>query len=358
MHCSNARRGSGGEAGARRLRQWTQLWRRLLLRPLRFLKRFHNTRSALRQTHENFDPKYLRHCHGRVWDSDRRGVARPGSGAGRQRRHAIERRRRRDGQGYSKKVGEYRESGELMTSEHAGTPGHAGHMPPSGDRRALVLSGLLTGVYFVVELAIGLWSGSVAVTSDAFHTFSAVGGVLIALVAQRLSERPATWEHTFGWGRAEILGALFNGLFLVVMAIYVFWMGAKRLRQPIELSTGIMLWAAAGGIVTELISFRLLYQRQKGNLNLQGAFWHILQTFVGSLIIVVSALVIRFTGFLAIDPLLGMAFGLVLLWASWSILKSALRILLQATPDDLDLGAAVAALRTINGVSDVHHVHA
>lgn len=245
-----------------------------------------------------------------------------------------------------------------MTSEHAGTPGHAGHMPPSGDRRALVLSGLLTGVYFVVELAIGLWSGSVAVTSDAFHTFSAVGGVLIALVAQRLSERPATWEHTFGWGRAEILGALFNGLFLVVMAIYVFWMGAKRLRQPIELSTGIMLWAAAGGIVTELISFRLLYQRQKGNLNLQGAFWHILQTFVGSLIIVVSALVIRFTGFLAIDPLLGMAFGLVLLWASWSILKSALRILLQATPDDLDLGAAVAALRTINGVSDVHHVHA
>jgi cobalt-zinc-cadmium efflux system protein len=231
-------------------------------------------------------------------------------------------------------------------------------MPPSGDRRALVLSGLLTGVYFVVELGIGLWSGSVAVTSDAFHTFSAVGGVLIALVAQRLSERPASWEHTFGWGRAEILGALFNGVFLVVMAGYVFWMGAMRLQDPMELPTGVMLWTAAGGIVTELISFRLLYRRQKDNLNLKGALWHILQTFVGSLIIVVSALVIRFTGFLAIDPLLGMAFGLVLFWASWSILRSALRVLLQSTPEGFDLEAAIGALRSIEGVTDVHHVHA
>lgn len=236
--------------------------------------------------------------------------------------------------------------------------GHAGHMPASGDRRALILSGILTGMYFVVELAVGVWSGSIAVISDAFHTFSAVGGVLIALVAQRLSERPATPEHTFGWARAEIVGALFNGLFLVVMAGYVLWMGAMRLMEPIELPTTVMLYAALGGIITELIAFRLLYQRQKGNLNMKGAFWHILQTFVGSLIIIVSALVIRFTGFLAIDPILGMAFGLVLFWASWSILRSALRILLQSTPEGFDLDAAIKALQSIEGVTDVHHVHA
>lgn len=235
---------------------------------------------------------------------------------------------------------------------------HAGHMPPSGDRKALTLSGLLTGVYFIVELGVGLWSGSVAVLSDAFHTFSAVGGILIALVAQRLSERPATPEYTFGWGRAEIVGALFNGLFLVIMAGYVLWMGAMRLMHPVELPTSVMLYTAFGGIITELIAFRLLYQRQKGNLNMKGAFWHIIQTFVGSLIIVISALVIRFTGFLAIDPILGMAFGLVLFWASWSILGSALRILLQSTPEGLDLERAINALRSIDGVIDVHHVHA
>ena len=235
---------------------------------------------------------------------------------------------------------------------------HAGHMPPSGDRKALVISGLLTGFYFVVELGVGLWSGSVAVLSDAFHTFSAVGGVLIALVAQRLSERPATAEHTFGWGRAEIIGALFNGLFLVIMAGYVLWMGAMRLMHPVELPASAMLFTALGGIVTELIAFRLLYQRQKGNLNMKGAFWHILQTFVGSLIIVVSAIVIRFFGFLAIDPLLGMAFGLVLFWASWSIIRSALGILLQSTPEGFELDTAIRALENIDGVADVHHVHA
>jgi cobalt-zinc-cadmium efflux system protein len=231
-------------------------------------------------------------------------------------------------------------------------------MPASGDRKALILSGLLTGVYFVVELGVGLWSGSVAVISDAFHTFSAVGGVLIALVAQRLSERPASAEHTFGWGRAEIIGALFNGVFLVVMAGYVLWMGAMRLMEPIELPTGAMLYVAFGGIVTELIAFWLLYERQKGNLNMKGAFWHIIQTFVGSLIIIVSALVIRFMGFLAVDPILGMAFGLVLFWASWSILRSALRILLESTPEGFDMSAAVGELLRIEGVKDVHHVHA
>lgn len=231
-------------------------------------------------------------------------------------------------------------------------------MAAGGDRRALVVSGWLTGIYFVVELAIGLWTGSVAVTSDAFHTFSAVGGVLIALVASRLADRPATLSQTFGYPRAEIIGALFNGLFLFGMALYVLWMGAMRLRHPLELATTPMLIAAAGGIATELIALRLMYRRQRGNLNMQGAFWHIVQTFVGSVIIVIAAVVIRFTGFLAIDPLLGMAFGLVLFWASWKILRGALHILLQGTPENLDLEAAIGAVRQIEGVTDVHHVHA
>lgn len=235
---------------------------------------------------------------------------------------------------------------------------HAGHLSVGGDRSALIVSGLLTGVYFAVELGIGLWSGSVAVISDAFHSFSAIGGVLIALVAQRLSERPASWEHTFGWGRAEIVGALFNGLFLVIMAGYVIWMGAMRLMEPIALPTTVMLYAAFGGIITELIAFRLLYEPQKWNLNMKGAFWHIIQTFIGSLIIIISAVVIRFTGFLAIDPLFGIAFGFVLFWASWRILRSALRILLQGTPERFDLRGAVGALQRIKGVQEVHHVHA
>lgn len=238
--------------------------------------------------------------------------------------------------------------------------GRPAHGPPTtpANTRALQISGMLTGVYFVIELAIGLWTGSVSVTSDAFHTFSAVGGVLVALVAGRFAERPASDRASYGFLRAEIIGALFNGLFLLGMAALVLWMGANRLRSPMEVETGPMLWAAGGGLATEVVALRLLYGRQKGNLNMRGAFWHVMQTFVGSLLIIVAALVIRFTGFVAIDPILGMGFGLVLIWASWGIIRDSLRILLQSVPDDLDLGAIRSSVERLDGVMEAHHLHA
>ena len=224
---------------------------------------------------------------------------------------------------------------------------HAGHMPSSG--RALSISAWLTGVYFIVELGIGLWTGSVAVISDAFHTFSAVGGVLVAIIAAHIAKRPADEQKSFGWLRAEIIGALVNGAFLLIMAL---------VGNPIDLPTGPMLIAAAGGLVTEFISLYLLYRQQGSDLNVRGAYWHIIQTFVGSLIIIVAALVIRFTGFLAIDPLLGIIFGFVLLWASWGILRDAIHLLMEGTPDEISLAEAKAALAVIPGVKNVHHVHA
>ena len=209
-----------------------------------------------------------------------------------------------------------------------------------------------------LSLQIGIWTGSVAVLSDSFHAFSAVGGVLIALVAGHYATRPATRYQTFGLIRAEIVGALVNGLFLLGTAVFILWMGYMRLQDPIHLSTTPMLIAAAGGLITEVIALRLLYQGQKSNLNLKGAYWHILQTFVGSLIIVVAALVIRFTDFLEIDPLLGMAFGVVLLWAPWTILRESLRILLDSVPKDLDLNQIRGRIEEMDGVENVHHMHA
>jgi cobalt-zinc-cadmium efflux system protein len=224
--------------------------------------------------------------------------------------------------------------------------------------RALKISAWLTGVYFLIELGIGFYSGSIAVISDAFHTFSAVGGVALAYVAARIAQRPADLNRTFGNYRAEIIGALLNGVFLAVMAVVVLVMGAMRLRHPIELPTTPMLIAAAGGLVTELISLRLLYGGQKGDLNLRGAFWHVMQTFVGSLLIIVAAGVIYFTGFLAIDPLLGMVFGVVLLLASWGIVRDSLAILMEGAPKGVDLKEIADALDKLPGVTGVHHLHA
>jgi len=235
---------------------------------------------------------------------------------------------------------------------------HTSHLPQTTDTRALAIVGWLTGIYFFIELAIGFWTGSISVISDAFHTFSAVGGVLIALIAGRFAQRGATDQQTFGLVRAEIMGAFFNGLFLFFMAFFVLGMGIMRLSAPIELATGPMLLAAFGGLLIEVFSIWLLMKRQKNNLNTKGAFWHILQTFIGSIIIIISALVIRFTGFLPIDPLLGMAFGLVLFWASWKIIRDSLNILLQRTPEDLDLKELLKVIGKMPEILDIHHVHA
>lgn len=236
------------------------------------------------------------------------------------------------------------------------TNAHQGHLP-SG-RWGLAISGWLTGIYFVIELAIGLWTGSVAVISDAFHTFSAVGGVLVAIVAARLAVRPADKDRSFGWARAEIIGALVNGGFLLAMALVVIAMAAMRLSAPIDLPTGPMLIAAAGGLLVEFVSLTLIWKQSKNDLNTKGAYWHIIQTFIGSLLIILTALVIQFSGFLLIDPLLGMAFGFVLLWASWGLLKEAAHLLMEGTPAEVSLPAVYRALEALPGVLNVHHIHA
>ena len=177
-------------------------------------------------------------------------------------------------------------------------------------------------------------------------------------VAARLARRPADEDRSFGWYRAEIIGALVNGGFLLAMAIVVIVMAAMRLGSPIDLPTGPMLWAAAGGLVTEFISLGLIWKQSQSDLNVKGALWHIIQTFVGSLLIIITALVIKFTGFLLIDPILGMAFGFVLVWASWGILRDSMHLLMEGTPGDVSLGEVTRNLEAVDGIADAHHVHA
>ncbi len=245
-----------------------------------------------------------------------------------------------------------------MQTQHKKHDSKGGFHGIEADAKVLKITGWLTGVYFVIELILGFYSQSVSVISDAFHTFSAVGGILIAFIASKIARKSATKQATFGYKRAEILGALLNGIFLLFMAFYVLYMGYQRLGQNFELPTGIMLIAAFGGLITEVISFKLIYNKQKGNLNMQGAFWHIMQTFVGSILIIISAIVIYFTGWTKIDPILGMLFGLVLLWASYKIIKDVLDILMQTTPKNIDIDDIKKTILNIEGVKSMAHPHA
>lgn len=230
------------------------------------------------------------------------------------------------------------------------------HHAPKG--RGLKLAAWVTGAYFFFEMAVGIYTGSVMVIVDAAHTFSAVGGVVLALVARRIAKREATPEQTFGGQRAEIIGALLNGMALLVMAVVAITMGMMRLGSPIDLPTTPMFIVAAVGILTEVWLITLMYRDQKHDVNTRGAYWHVVQTFLGSLGIIVAALVIHFTGFLLIDPILGIAFGFMVLVAGWGVLRDSVTILMQNTPRGTDMTEICRRLRSIDGVRDVHHPHA
>ena len=232
------------------------------------------------------------------------------------------------------------------------------HAPGSGSKGGLKVAAWVTGAYFFFELGVGLYTGSVMVIVDAAHTFSAVGGVVLALVARKIAQRPATYRQTFGGQRAEIIGALLNGMALLVMALVALTMGAMRLQSPIELPTTPMFMVAAVGLITEVWLMALMYRDQKHDINTRGAFWHVAQTFLGSFGIIAAALVIHFTGFLLIDPILGMAFGLMVLAASWGILRDSVSILMENAPPEIDLEKVCAALEEIPDVRNVHHPHA
>ena len=128
--------------------------------------------------------------------------------------------------------------------------------------------------------------------------------------------------------------------------------------MSVDLPTNIMYISAIGGLFTEVISMAVMWTSLKGNLNMKGAFWHVMQTFVGSIIIIIAAIVIQFTGWTPIDPILGMLFGLVLFAASWGIIKQSFDILLEAAPEDIDVDNVIAELQKIKGVETIYHVHA
>ena len=235
---------------------------------------------------------------------------------------------------------------------------HAHHVHAPGSKRGLKIAAWVTGAYFVFEMGVGLYTGSVMVIVDAAHTFSAVGGVVLALVATKIARRPPTHRQTYGGQRAEIIGALLNGMALLVMALVALTMGAMRLQSPIELPTTPMFVVAGVGLMTEIWLIGLMFKDQKHDINTRGAFWHVVQTFLGSFGIIAAALVIHFTGFLLIDPILGMAFGLMVLLASFGILRDSISILMENAPEGIDTEEVCGALVGIEDVLDVHHPHA
>lgn len=231
---------------------------------------------------------------------------------------------------------------------------HAGTLSAAGRHRGrLVLAFGITAGYMVVELVAGLATGSLALLSDAAHMGTDVLGLGMALAAIVLAQRPPTDRRTFGHYRLEVLAALANGVLLFGVAGYVLFEAVRRFSSPPEVASLPLLVVAVVGLVVNIISFRLLTAGAKDSVNLRGAYLEVVGDLLGSLGVIVAALIIYLTGWQYADPIIGAGIGLFILPRTWQLSRSALRILMQAAPAGLDM---VQLRRDVEAIADVLEV--
>lgn len=222
-------------------------------------------------------------------------------------------------------------------------------------RLAVVL--VLTTVYMVAEVIGGLLTNSLALLADAGHMLTDAMGVGMALAAIWFAQRPATPSKTYGFYRAEILAAVTNALVLFGIAGFILYEAWRRFQAPPEIDSGPMLAVAFGGLIVNLIGFWLLFKGAGESLNVQGAFLEVLSDLLGTVGVMIAALVIGLTGWWQADPIVSVIIGLFILPRTWILLKSGLDVLLEATPSHVNVAELEAKLRAVPGVAALHDLH-
>ena len=233
-----------------------------------------------------------------------------------------------------------------------------GHSQTAGaNERSLTIALVLTSAFLLVELVAGVLTQSLALISDAAHMFTDTAALAIALVAVRMGKRAADAKRTFGYHRFEILAAAFNAMLLFGVAVYIGFEAYLRLKAPPEVQSTGMLVVALIGMAVNLVSMRMLTDGKDESLNMKGAYLEAWSDMLGSLGVVLGALVIKFTGWLWVDSAVAVLIALWVLPRTWSLLRASVNILLEGVPEGIDLAKVREALLTVRGVTSIHDLH-
>jgi cobalt-zinc-cadmium efflux system protein len=234
-----------------------------------------------------------------------------------------------------------------------------GHHHGVANERLVFWAMLLTGGFMVAEVIGGLVSGSLALLADAGHMLTDTASLALAWAAFRVGRRPQDARRTYGYHRFQVLAAFVNGITLVAIVGWIAIEALRRLVAPVAVEGGLMLAVAALGLVVNVVTFLLLSRGDRQNLNLRGALLHVLGDLLGSLAAIVAALVILWSGWMPIDPLLSIVVALLILRSAWGLVRKSAHILLEGAPDWLDVDEVRRELKgAVPAVEDVHHVHA
>jgi cobalt-zinc-cadmium efflux system protein len=237
-------------------------------------------------------------------------------------------------------------------------PNEAEHVHSfENNQKALWIAIGITVAIMIVEFIGGILSNSLALLSDAGHMLTDAMSLMLSLFALRLAMRPSSSTKTFGLYRMEILAALINGTTLILISVYILYQAYQRIEAPEPVKTGTMLLIASIGFVANAIAAWAMMRTSKENLNIRGAYLHILGDALSSLGVIAGGLIIYFTGWSVVDPIISVIICLVILRGAFVLVKDAVNVLLEAVPKDVDLGEVQKTLKSIPGVKDLHHVH-
>ena len=203
----------------------------------------------------------------------------------------------------------------------------------------------------------GLLSGSLALLSDALHNFSDVLSLLVSYIANILSKRDASLNHTFGYKRAEIVAAFVNASTLIVVAILLIIEAVKRFQNPESINSSLVIWLSLLAIVGNGLSVLLLKKDSEANLNMRSAYLHLLTDMMASVAVLVGGLLMKYYEIFWVDSVLTLAIAIYLIIVGYDLLKSATKVLMLFTPNDLALEDIAESICTISEIKNVHHIH-
>jgi cobalt-zinc-cadmium efflux system protein len=232
---------------------------------------------------------------------------------------------------------------------------HAHH---SSNMRRVTIALVLTGAFMIVEVIGGILSGSLALLADAGHMLTDTMALALAAVAFHVSKRPPDAKLTYGYQRFQILAAFVNGLSLLLIVGWILFEAARRFIAPQEVMGPTMLVVATAGLVVNIICFIVLHGGDKDNLNIRGAALHVAGDLLGSVAAIVAAIIIIYTGWMQIDPILSIAVAILILKSAWALVRRSAHVLLEGAPDWLDIDSMrELVVSKIPEVEDIHHVH-
>ncbi|MBD3675064.1 MAG: cation transporter [Planctomycetaceae bacterium] len=241
-----------------------------------------------------------------------------------------------------------------------GPPGHHhghDHAHGSQNRKRLGWAFAMSFTYMVAEFVGGWLTNSLALLADAGHMLSDVAALALSFFAIWIATQPSPKHRTYGYYRAEILAALINGASLIAIALMIFWEAIQRFRSPEQVAGSMMMGIAIGGLVINLISMSILHGGRDANLNLRGAWLHVMMDALGSVGAILAGLAIWWFNWEWVDPLASILIGLLVIYSSWRLLAEAVSVLMESAPANLDVDEVQDAMHETCGVTEIHDLH-